>query len=254
MAEDAMKDKVVLITGSSRGIGSAIAHAFAAQGARVVVHGRDEPALKSVVHELAQYGGQVMEVTGDVTKFEDIERMRDRIDARFGEVDVLIANAGGSFTPPAPLEDIPEDGWRASVEGNLTATFLTLKCFLPSMKRRGEGVIITMASAAGRIPHASAPVPYGVAKAGVVLLTQDVAAQAGPFGVRVNCIAPETIMTERNRQFIDEEREQAMISSHPIRRLGTPQDVAAAAVWLASADAAWITGITLDVSGGAIMR
>src|SRR5690348_4639996 len=117
--------------------------------------------------------------------------MRRRVEQGLGPVDILIANAGGSFTPPAPLEDIPEEGWRATVDGNLLATFLTLKSFLPGMKQRRSGTIITISSTAGRRAHPQSPIPYAAAKAGIALMTQDVAAQAGPFGIRANCIAPE---------------------------------------------------------------
>jgi 3-oxoacyl-[acyl-carrier protein] reductase len=168
-------------------------------------------------------------------------------------VDILVVNAGGSFTPPAPLEDIPEAGWQATVDGNLLATFLTLKSFLPGMKQRRRGSIITVASSAGRQPDARAPIPYGAAKAAITVLTQDVAAQAGPYGIRVNCIAPETILTARNQERIPPAQQTAMAESHPLKRLGTPADVAKAAVFLASDQAAWITGVILDITGGAVM-
>src|SRR5437763_16614299 len=121
------------------------------------------------------------------------------------------------------------------------------------MKERGGGAIITMSSAAARRPHPGSPIAYAAAKAGIELLTKDVAAQAGPSGVRVNCIAPETIMTERNQQQIPDEVQDALIASHPIRRLGTPEDVASAALFLASDSAAWITGVTVDVAGGSVL-
>jgi 3-oxoacyl-[acyl-carrier protein] reductase len=121
------------------------------------------------------------------------------------------------------------------------------------MKQRGRGCIITMSSSAGRRAHPRSPIPYAAAKAGIELLTQDVAAQAGPHGVRVVCIAPETILTARNKQRIPEAQQTELAANHPIRRLGTPADVANAALFLASDDAAWITGIVLDVAGGATM-
>src|SRR6059058_5003386 len=133
------------------------------------------------------------------------------------------------------------------------ATFLTLKSFLPGMKQRRRGMIITMASAAGRVPDGRAPIPYGAAKAAIALLTQDLAAQAGPYGIRANCIAPETILTERNRELIPAAQQTSWAGIHPLRRLGTPADVAAAAAFLASDAAAWITGVVLDVAGGAVM-
>lgn len=247
------ENKVVLVTGSSKGIGAAIAKKFARHGAKVVLHGRDEAALKEVQDIIYAAGGIAITLIADLNKFEEIEAMRMQIQKEVGVVDVLIANAGGSFTPPAPLEEIPEEGWRASIDGNLTITFLTLKSFLPVMKERKTGNIITISSSAGRKPHAMAPIPYGAAKAAIIMLTQDVAAQAGPYGIRVNCIAPETILTEGNQKRIPEARQKSMIELHPIKRLGTPEDIAHAALFLASEDASWITGAVLDITGGAVM-
>jgi 3-oxoacyl-[acyl-carrier protein] reductase len=245
--------QVALVTGSSRGIGAAIAKSFAQQGAKVVVHGRDGAALSCIQKEIDLAGGRSMQVSGDVTNFAEVEAARLRIEGEFGPVDILVANAGGSFTTPGPLEDTSEEGWRASVDGNLTATFLTIKSFLPGMKERRHGNIITISSTAGRRPHPRSPIPYSVAKAGIELMSQDVAAHAGPYGIRVNCIAPETILTERNRERIPKEQLASLVDTHPLKRLGTPEDVACAAVFLASGDAGWITGVVLDVAGGAVM-
>jgi len=250
---DALKDKVALITGSSRGIGAGIAKLFAREGAHVAVHGRDRAALAAVEADIRSVGGRVISVMGDVTAFADLEGMRREIENTLGPIDIVVANAGGSFTVPGPIEDISEDGWRASVEGNLTATFLTIKSVLPAMKQRKTGNIITVSSSAARRPHPNSPVPYSAAKAGVQILTQHVATQVGPFGIRVNCIAPETILTERNRARIPEAQQSQLVELHPIRRLGVPDDVARAAVFLASEHSSWITGMILDVAGGAVM-
>ena len=248
-----LNDKVALVTGSSRGIGAAIAKLFAEQGAKVVVHGRDTAALTAVQADIERAGGQAIQVTADVTRFADIEAMRRQIEQEFGPVDILVANAGGSPIKPGPLEQISEEGWRASVDGNLTATFLTLKSILPGMKERQTGNIITISSAAARRAHPGSPIPYAAAKAGIQLLTQDLAAQVGPHGIRVNCIVPETILTERNTQQIPDQLKPTLIEQHPIRRLGTPADVAHAALFLASDQATWITGVILDVAGGSVL-
>jgi 3-oxoacyl-[acyl-carrier protein] reductase len=248
-----LENKTTLVTGSSRGIGAAIAKVFAGEGARVALHGRDPTALSQVLGEIERAGGQAIAVRADLTRFAEIEAMRNKVEAELGPVDVLVANAGGSLTRPQPLEAIDEAGWQASLDGNLTATFLTIKSFLPGMKQRKTGNIITMSSAAARRPHPQSPVPYAAAKAGIQMLTQHLAAQAGPHGIRVNCLAPEIILTEANQRQIPDQQKHSLVEMHPIRRLGTPEDVAHAALYLASEQSSWITGMILDVSGGAVI-
>lgn len=248
-----LQDKVALVTGSSHGIGSAIARLFASEGAKVVLHGRDKDALQQLRNELSDKGGNVIYLTADVTKYSEIEVMRQRIEKEWGFVDILAVNAGGSHTKPMPFEEIPEDGWHASIDANLTASFLTIKSFLPGMKTRKSGNIITMSSAAARHTSGKSPVPYSAAKAGIQVMTQHLASELGPFGIRVNCIAPETIMTERNKQWITDDMQKTMAEWHPIKRLGMPEDVAQAALFLASEESSWITGVILDVAGGVIL-
>src|SRR5215208_712163 len=137
----ALDNKVALVTGSSRGIGAAIAKLFAQHGAKVVVHGRDLAALSAVRDEIEQAGGEALHVLADLTRFSEIEAMRNQIEQHFGPIDVLVANAGGNYTMPGPFEQLSEEGWRKSVEGNLTATFLTIKSVLPGMKARRTGNI-----------------------------------------------------------------------------------------------------------------
>ncbi len=248
-----LQGRIALVTGSSRGIGAAIARLLARHGAAVAVHGRDAAATAAVAAEIVSGGGRALAVTGDVTRYDDLERARMQIEQQLGPLDILVANAGGNPVRPGPIESLSEDDWRRSVDVNLTATFLTIKAFLPGMKQRTRGAIITMSSAAARRPTAQSPIPYAAAKAGIEVLTKSLAIQAGPYGVRVNCIAPETILTERNLEQIPPPIQEQLRLAHPIQRLGAPLDVAHAALFLASDDSAWISGITLDVAGGSVL-
>lgn len=217
----------------------------------MAIHGRDEAALAGVRGDIERAGGVAVPVTAELTRWSEVEAMRRTVEERLGPIEILVANAGGAAARHAAVKELSEESWRADVDGNLTATFLTLKSVLPGMKARGWGCIVTVSSAAARRAHPRSPVPYAVAKAGIELLTQDVAAQAGPFGVRANCLAPETILTERNLQEIPASTQASLVDTHPLRRLGTPEDVAHAALFLASGESAWITGVVLDVAGGA---
>ena len=246
-----LEGRVALVTGSSRGIGAAIAALFADEGATVVVHGRDQTAVSTVRDAIVAKGGRAIGVLADLTDLGQVEKMRLEIEDAAGPVDCLVANAGGNFVAPGPLEEIPLEAWQRTIDANLTTTFLTLRTFLPGMKQRGRGDIVTISSTAGRRPHPRSPIPYAAAKAGVQLMTQDVALQAGPSGVRANCIAPETILTEDNQARIPANVQERLAQSHALRRLGTPQDVANTALFLACREeSGWITGVVVDLHGG----
>jgi 3-oxoacyl-[acyl-carrier protein] reductase len=248
-----LADRHALVTGASRGIGRVIATHLASHGARVTVHGRDTEALAAVRAEIEADGGACRVVTGDLTDPGQIADAVREAEEGFGGVDVLVANAGGSPSAPLPVEEMRDEDFVAAVELNLVATYRLMAAVLPGMKERGRGSIVTISSAAARRPSAHSPIAYAAAKAGVELLTKDVALQAGPHGVRANCVAPETIITERTDQQIPQEMQRQLIGQHPIRRLGTPLDVAEAVLYLAGDRAGWVSGVVLDVAGGSVI-
>jgi 3-oxoacyl-[acyl-carrier protein] reductase len=146
---------------------------------------------------------------------------------------------------------LSEEKWRAVVDANLTATFLTVKAFAPAMMERHSGVIVTMASSAGRLPGLASP-PYAASKAGIIMLTGHLAKELAPQGIRMNCVAPSAIMNDRLAR-LPEETLRGIAAGFPLGRVGTPEDVALATLYLVSESASWVTGVTLDISGGRII-
>ena len=243
--------KVAVVSGGSRGIGAATCRLLAQNGAKVTVGGRDEAAIDSVVQEIQGSGGEALGVAADLTDFASVELMRRRVEEELGPVDVLAAFAGGQGYP-TPTEQMAEEQWRSVIDSDLTATFLTVRSFLPGMIERGGGSIVTMASSAARLPF-QASAAYAAAKAGVVMFSKHVASEVGQHGVRVNCLAPSSVLTERVKRLMPEETQRQVASMHPLGRMGTPEDVALATLFLASESSSWITGVTLDVAGGRII-
>ena len=245
--------KVAVVTGGSGGIGAVTCRLFAANGAKVAINGRDPARIQAVVDAIRAAGGQAVGVAGDCTDPAAVQRLRQQVEQQLGPAEVLAAFVGGGRARPGPVVEVPVEDWHSTVDGTLTATFLTLKGFLPGMLQRGRGVVLTMASSAARLPGLGAPASYVAAKAGLVMLPREVAGEVGRHGVRVNCLAPHTILTEQIQQRAPEEWREQMAAAIPLGRLGTPEDVARAALFLASDSAAWITGVTLDVAGGYVM-
>ncbi|CAB5512539.1 SDR family NAD(P)-dependent oxidoreductase [Achromobacter anxifer] len=247
-----MRGKVAVVTGGSRGVGAATCLALARNGVRVAINGRDEEALQSSVAAVRACGAEVLAIRADCSDLAQVRRMRDAVLTEFGAPDFVLAFAGGGTARPVPVHEISEEDWRSSLDHNLTSTFFTLKCFLPDMLARGSGGILTMASAGGRMAS-GAPAGYGAAKAGVIMLTRHLAQEAGPAGVRVNCISPSAVLTERTRANLPPERQAQMLPAFPLGRLGTPEDIAQASLFLLSDASSWVTGIVLDVAGGRVM-
>src|ERR687889_17390 len=151
-----------------------------------------------------------------------VQRLRQEVEQQLGPAEVLAAFVGGGRARPGPVVEVPVEDWHSTVDGTLTATFLTLKGFLPGMIQRGRGVVLTMASSAARLPGLGAPAPYVAAKAGVVMLTREVAGEVGRHGVRVNCLAPHTILTEQIQQRAPEEWRGGKGGGGPPGRRGGP--------------------------------
>jgi 3-oxoacyl-[acyl-carrier protein] reductase len=245
-----LQGKTVLVTGGSRGIGAHTARAFAAQGAKVCTVGRDQAALEGVVADISADGGTAIAVAADVTDSTALGHLREQTEARLGRVAVLAAFAGGQGAP-VPTPELTEERWRQVLDSELTSAFLTIQTFLSGMLDRGSGSILTMSSAAGRQPS-QANLAYGVANAGLVMLTRQLATEIGPHGVRINTLAPSSIRTEKVAANMPPAVQEQVAALHPLRRLGTPDDVAQLALFLASDAACWLTGLTIDVAGGRI--
>jgi len=244
--------KVAVVTGGSKGIGAATCRMLAANRVKVAVIGRDQRGIDGVVTGLLESGGTAIGVSADCTRFAEVERMRSQVEDELGQSDLLIAFAGG-FGTFTPLHETSEEEWRLVVESNLGATFLTIKSFLPGMIERRRGAIVTMASNAGRFLDMKLTASYAAAKAGIVMLTRHVALEVAQYGIRANCVAPATVRSERVDRIMSPERRAEVARMSPLGRMGVPDDVAAATLFLASESASWLTGVTLDVAGGRIM-
>ncbi|MFI1919918.1 SDR family NAD(P)-dependent oxidoreductase [Nocardia sp. NPDC020380] len=242
--------KTAVVTGGSRGIGAATAAALARNGVAVAVVGRDQAALDGVVAGINDAGGRAMAAAADCTSQSDLDRLHTQVLDQFGAVDIVIAFAGGYGQPVRSTEETAEH-WRHVVDSDLTATFLTISAFLPDLiVHRGTAVTMASSSARQATPASAA---YAAAKAGVASMTRHLAKELAPQGVRINCVSPATIEHERMRRFMSDEQRQHLLAGFPLGRLGAPDDVASAALFLASGASSWITGITLDIAGGSVM-
>jgi NAD(P)-dependent dehydrogenase (short-subunit alcohol dehydrogenase family) len=239
--------KVVLVTGGTAGLGLATARLVRTLGAQVAIAGRDAARGAAAA---AALGPDVLFVAADVARDDDVRRLMEEVRARFRRLDVLVNSAGILRRLAVDEEDAA--GWDEVMAVNLRGTFLCCKHALPLLRAQG-GAIVNIASVlAFRAQQGRSP-GYDASKAGVVALTRALAVRYGPAGVRANAVCPGFVETELNRDVWGTwtpAQRQAFVELYPLRRLGTPEDVAAAVVFLASDAAAWITGATLVVDGG----
>ena len=242
-----LDQKSAIVTGATRGLGRSIASVFASEGARVLVVGRDESSGGRTVAAIEQAGGTASFFKADVSIGGDIEAMVQAAVDRYGGIDILCSNAG--IFPSARLEDMSEQDWDTVNSVNLKGTFLVVKACLGHMKKRGAGRIVLTSSITGPITGYPGWAHYGATKAGMLGFMRTAAIELARYNITINAIMPGNIMTE-GLDDVGEEYLRRMEQSIPMARLGDPEDIGYAALFLASGEAKYITGQTLVVDGG----
>jgi NAD(P)-dependent dehydrogenase (short-subunit alcohol dehydrogenase family) len=243
--------KSAVITGSSRGIGKAIAERMAEHGAKVVISSRKAEACEAVAAEInGRFGqGSALACAASISSKDDLKRLVESANAAFGKIDVLVANAASNPHFGSTLT-IPDDAFRKILENNVIATNWLAQLVMPQMMERKEGVFIIVSSVGGLRGSPSIG-GYNVSKAADFQLARNLAVELGPHNIRVNCIAPGLVKTDFARAlWEDPERLARTEASTPLRRIGEPDDIAGAAVFLASQAGAWLTGQAIVVDGG----
>jgi 3-oxoacyl-[acyl-carrier protein] reductase len=235
-----------LVTGASGGIGGAIARALHAQGASVALAGTREAALSALAAEL---GGRAPIFVADLSLPDEPERLVKEAEAALGQVDILVSNAG--VTRDGLAMRMRDEDWQAVLDINLTAGFKLIRAVLRGMLRRRHGRIISITSLVG-IAGNPGQANYAASKAAIIGMSKSIAAEVASRGITVNCIAPGFIATAMTERLSDEQRARGA-AAVPMNRFGAPEEVAAAALYLASAEAAYVTGQTLHVNGGMVM-
>jgi NAD(P)-dependent dehydrogenase (short-subunit alcohol dehydrogenase family) len=250
-----LTDKVAIITGGAKGIGQGIAFKFAEEGCAVAIADISLEAAKDTLAEITKKGGKGLAIQCDVTNSQQVGDAVDKVIKQLGQIDILVNNAG-AIAPHMPIEDVPEEVWDKVLALNLKSDFLFGKFVVPHMKARKYGKIIGLSSIAAIQPPAH-EIHYNTAKSGVIGFTMDLANALAPFNINVNCILPGPIRSHFYDAYVGamskEEQDGffAMLGKKvPLQRVGTPEDVAGAALFLASELSSFITGQALYVAGG----
>ena len=246
-----LQDRVVLVTGSSRGIGAEVAIRAASEGATVAVHYRsDAAAARGIVGKVREAGADADCFDADVTDGADAARLIERVIERFGRIDGLVNNAG--LTQVGPFLEIDPAEWDAVIATDLTGAFHTCRAVLPSMVERGSGSIVNVASRLGQIGVAETAA-YSAAKAGLIGLTRSLAREFGPKGIRVNAVAPGMTITDMTTDLVDSEEGRWRLRDSALGRFGRADEVAEAVVFLLSDRASLFLGQTLNPNAGGYM-
>ena len=244
--------QVAVLTGAARGIGKGAAEAFAAAGARVYVLDIDATGGEGAVKAMRERGAQATFVAADLTSAAQVTRAFERVLAEAGRLDVLV-NCAGGFTRLYTVEDTPEEEWDRVVDLNLKTTFLCVKATIPTFKRQKSGRIVSIGSIAGVSPWPPTSPPYAAAKAGVHNLTRSLAVELGPHGVTVNAIAPGTTASERVVAVRGRAGLEEIGKAAPLGRIAEIDDMVGWILFLATPEAAHLTGQTISINGGRYM-
>lgn len=248
-----LNKKIAVITGSGSGIGRASAILFAKEGAKVVVADINDAGGEETVKKIESAGGEALFIHTDVSKSSDVENMMKTTVEKFGKIDILFNNAG---TPQRtmPFETLEESLWDKLFETNVKSIYLTMKYAIPLMKEAGKGIVINLASMAGVRPRPGSAA-YASTKAAVLHITKALAIELAPYNIRVNAINPSAVDTPMLPKFREDGQDldafyEGARASMPIGRIATPEDIANAALYLASDESSMITGIGMNVDGG----
>ena len=245
-----LSGRVAVVTGSTKGIGRAIAEAMAAHGAKVVISSRKAAACEEVAARIREAGGEAIAVPCNVSHKDQLQHLVDETRRQLGAIDVLVANAGVNPFYGGSLE-IPDSALEKILDVNIRSNHWLCQMVIPEMRERRTGVIIIVSSVTG-LKGSAALGSYAISKAGDMQLARNLAVEFGPDGIRANCIAPGVVRTDFARALWEDPRAaQRQEERTPLRRLGSPEDIAGAAVFLAARAGAWLTGQTLVIDGGA---
>ena len=251
-----LQGRVAIVTGAAMGIGKACAVALARAGASIVLADIDATAGEAAAEEVAASGGATTFVATDVTRMADMEAMAAAAVEQFGGIDILVNNAARAIS--GKIDEIDEDSWTTVLSTNLTSVWRGMRVCVPEMKKRGGGAVVNMSSVQA-LTGFSGWAAYAAAKGGINALTQQSAIDLAPHNIRVNAVAPGTIMTPLNEKIFREHPDpEALIrtwnAAHPLGRFGQPEEVAETVLFLASDRASFITGTIMRVDGGLLVR